>query len=215
MPDRSGYTAREEVAHAATHGLALAVSVAGAALLVVRAALHGDAVHVVASAVFGATLVLLYAASTLYHAVPAPRAKRLLRRLDHAAIFLLIAGTYTPLTLVCLRGGLGWTLFAAVWSLALLGVLLETAFPRRVRRVSLALYLGMGWMGVLAAGPMMRALPPEGLALLLAGGLAYTAGVAFYAWRRLPYHHAVWHLFVMAGSALHFSCILAYAVPGA
>ena len=207
------YSVGEEVAHAVTHGLGLVLSVAGLVVLVVAASVRGDAWHVVGCAVFGATLVLLYAASTLYHGVPWPRAKRRLRRVDHAAIFVLIAGTYTPFTLVSLRGGWGWTLLALVWSIAVIGIVLHATAPTRARRLSVPLLLGMGWLGVIAIEPLLRSLGFEGLMLLLLGGVAYTVGVIFYAWQRLPYNHAVWHLFVLAGSTFHFSCVLGYVIP--
>jgi hemolysin III len=208
------YTLGEEIAHSLTHGLGLVLSLAGLVALVVAACLRGDAWHVVGCSVFGATLVLLYAASTLYHALRASRAKRVLQRLDHAAIFLLIAGTYTPFTLVSLRGGWGFALLAIVWSLAIVGVALVSAIPARMSRVAVGLYLGMGWLVVVAAEPLTRSVPAGGLALLLAGGLAYSLGVVFYAWRGLPYGHAIWHVFVLAGSGCHFSCVLGYVIPG-
>jgi hemolysin III len=209
------YTPGEEIAHAITHGLGLALSLAGLVALVVAASLRGDAWHVVSCAVFGVTLVLLYAASTLYHGIQGPRTKRVLRRLDHAAIFLLIAGTYTPFTLVSLRGTWGWTLFALVWSLALLGVVLHATIPSKARRLSAPLCLAMGWLVVVALGPLVRSVHPEGLVLLVLGGFAYSVGVIFYAWQRLPYNHAVWHVFVLAGSVCHFSCVLGYVIPPA
>ena len=209
------YTVGEEIAHAITHGLGLVLSIAGAALLVAAASLRGDAWHVVGCAVFGATLVLVYAASTLYHGFPVGRAKWILQRLDHAAIFLLIAGTYTPFTLVSLRDGWGLALLAFVWCVALVGVTLVAAIPQRVRRLSVALYLAMGWMVVIVVEPLARSVGPDGLALLVAGGLAYSVGVIFYAWERLPYNHAVWHVFVLAGSVCHFSCVLGYVIPPA
>jgi hemolysin III len=210
-----GYTLGEEIAHAVTHGLGLLLSIGALAVLVVGASVRGDAWHVVGCAVFGATLVLLYAASTLYHSIHHQRAKRVLRRLDWAAIFLLIAGTYTPFTLVSLRGGWGWTLLALVWGLAILGIVLQVTFPARVRRLSIGIYLAMGWLVVIALEPLVHSLHPEGLMLLILGGLAYTLGLAFYGWRRLPYNHAVWHVFVLAGSACHFSCVLGYVIPSA
>jgi hemolysin III len=209
------YSLAEEIAHGITHGVGLALSLAGLAALVVAASLRGDAWHVVGCSVFGATLVLLYAASTLYHSLPRGRAKEVFRRLDHAAIFLLIAGTYTPFALVSLRGALGWALLATVWSLAALGIVLVTTIPHRVRHVSLALQLVMGWLAALALEPLARAVHADGLELLVAGGLAYSIGVVFYAWRRLPYHHAVWHLFVLAGSACHLVCVQRYVLPAA
>ena len=218
MQDRTElplYTVGEEIAHAVPHGLGLAMSIGGLAFLVVTASLRGDAWHIASCAIFGVTLVLLYAASTLYHGIRNPRAKRFLRRFDHAAIYLLIAGTYTPFTLVSLRGGWGWTLLALVWGLAILGIALQIAVPGRARRAPVPLYLAMGWLGVIALAPLLRSLHYEGLLLLLLGGIIYTLGVVFYAWRRLPYNHAVWHVFVLAGSACHFSCVLAYVIPPA
>ena len=209
------YTAGEEIAHALTHGVGLVLSIAGAALLVAAASLRGDAWHVVGCAVFGTTLVLLYAASTLYHGAPIGRAKRLLQRLDHAAIFLLIAGTYTPFTLVSLRDGWGLALFALVWGIALVGIALVATIPQHMRRLSVALYLAMGWMVVIVLEPLARSVGSDGLTLLVLGGLSYSVGVVFYAWERMPYNHAVWHLFVLAGSACHFSCVLSYVVPPA
>jgi hemolysin III len=207
----SRYSVGEEVVHALTHGLGLVASVGGLVTLVVAAWLRGDAWHIVGVSVFGTTLVLLYAASTLYHGTRSPRVKRLFQRFDHAAIFLLIAGTYTPFTLVSLRGGWGWTLLAIVWGLALLGIVLEVA--GHSRRVSVALHLAMGWLLLIAVEPLARSVHPDGLLLLALGGVAYTLGVVFYAWQRLPYNHAVWHLFVMAGSTCHFACVLGYVIP--
>jgi hemolysin III len=209
------YTVGEEIAHVVTHGLGLVLSLAGLVVLVVYAGLRGDAWHVAGCAVFGVTLVLLYATSTLYHGIPSPRAKRVLRQLDHVAVYLLIAGTYTPLTLVNLRGGWGWTLLALVWSLAVLGIARQVVIPRRARRACVPLYLAMGWLIVIALEPLVRSVHSGGLLLLLLGGLAYTLGVVFYAWRRLPYNHAVWHVFVLAGSICHFSCVFGYVIPPA
>jgi hemolysin III len=218
MRERLGepfYTLGEEITHAVTHGLGLLLSIGGLAILVAAASVRGDAWHVVGCAVFGATLVLLYAASTLYHGIHSRRAKRVLRQLDYAAIFLLIAGTYTPFTLVSLRGSWGWTLLALVWGLALLGIALQVTIPSRARRLSVPIYLAMGWLVVIAIEPLVRSVHPQGLLLLFLGGLAYTLGVVFFAWRRLPYNHAVWHVFVLAGSACHFSCVLGYVIPSA
>jgi hemolysin III len=209
------YTVAEEIAHAVTHGLGALLSACGLVALVVLASLRGDAWHVIGCAVYGTTLVLLYAASTLYHAIPSPRAKSMFQRLDHAAIFLLIAGTYTPFTLVSLRGAWGWTLLSLVWGLALLGIVLQASRATRSTRLSVPLHLVMGWLVVIAIEPLARSVHADGLALLLAGGIAYTLGVVFFAWRRLPFNHAVWHVFVMAGSACHFSCVIGYVIPPA
>ena len=209
------YTLGEEIAHAVTHGIGILLSVAGLALLVTFASLNGDVWHITSCSIYGATLVLLYTASTLYHGIPMPRAKRLLRRFDHAAIFLLIAGTYTPFTLVNLRGGWGWTLFGLVWGIAVLGILLEFFRDKRLKWLSLSLYLGLGWLVMIAVKPLIDAVETGGLVLLLAGGLCYSLGVIFYVWKRMAYHHAVWHLFVMAGSVLHFFSVFFYVVPPA
>jgi hemolysin III len=207
------YTPGEELANSLTHGLGALLAVGGLAWLVTLAAVRGDAWHVVACSIYGAAMVVLYTASTLYHAIPAPRAKRVLQIVDHTAIYLLIAGTYTPFTLVSLRGPWGWSLFGAVWGLAVAGIILEIAVPRRWPALSLSLYVAMGWVVVIAIKPLVTALPTGALVLLLLGGLAYSGGIGFYAWKRLPYGHAVWHLFVLAGTALHFVAVLLYVVP--
>lgn len=209
------YSCREEIAHSVSHGVGIVLSIAGLAVLVAFASVQGTAWHVVAGAIFGSTLVLMYTASTLYHALPAtlPRAKKVFRILDHSAIYLLIAGTYTPFTLISLRGGWGWSLFGIVWGLAILGVVLKATLMGHLRAVSVACYVAMGWLVVIAARPLVASVATGGLVLLVLGGLAYTVGVVFYAWRRMPYHHAVWHGFVLTGSALHFFAVLLYVVP--
>ncbi|MGN6226970.1 PAQR family membrane homeostasis protein TrhA [Dyella sp.] len=208
------YTFGDELASSIVHGIGIVLSIAGLAALVALSARHGEVRDVVASAVFGTTLVLLYTASTLYHAVPVPKAKPVLRTLDHIAIYLLIAGTYTPFTLIALPGRWGWSLFAAVWTLAALGSVLEFGALKRFRKLSVLLYIGMGWIGMIAFKPLMAHLQTGGMLLLVAGGLAYTLGVPFYLWRRLPYHHSVWHCFVLAGSVLHYLAVLFYVIPG-
>jgi hemolysin III len=207
------YGIGEEIAHAVTHGAGLALSIAALIVLVAQAALHGDAWDLAGSLIFGTALVLLYAASTFYHALTHRRAKRVFQRLDHAAIYLLIAGTYTPFTLISLRGGVGFTLLAFVWGLAVLGIVIESV--GRAARPRVALHLGMGWSVLFVAEPLVRVMEPAGLALLVAGGLAYSTGVPFYAWSRLPYNHAIWHMFVLVGSACHFACVLGYVIPRA
>jgi hemolysin III len=210
-----GYSRGEEIAHAITHGLGVLLGIAGLVVLVVLAALRGSAIHVVSVSLFGATLVLLYTASTLYHALTHARAKAVFKLLDHGAIYLLIAGTYTPFALGALGGAWGWTLFGLSWGLAGLGILYEVVWKSPWKRLSLVFYLALGWLAIVAARPLVAALPPPGLLLLLLGGLAYSAGAVFYAWRGFPYHHAVWHLFVLAGSALHFACVLCCVIPPA
>ena len=206
-------TRGEEIANSITHGVGAALAVGGLVVMVAFASLTGDPWQVVACSVFGATMVLLYTASTLYHSISQPRAKSVLRVFDHCAIFLLIAGTYTPFTLISLRGPWGWSLFGVVWGCALAGIILRTVVGNRWRGLSVALYVIMGWVAVVAVRPLLGAVEPGGLILMVFGGLAYTAGIAFYAWRKLPYHHAIWHGFVLVGSALHFFAILFYVVP--
>jgi len=204
-------TAGEEIANSVSHGVGLLAAVGAAPVLVVAAVWRGGAAGVVGASVFAATLVMLYLASTLYHAMPVSRAKRVFRRLDHGAIFLLIAGTYTPFTLGVLRGAWGWTLFGLVWGLAAAGIVLKATVGVRYPLVSTAVYLGMGWLILIAVKPLWTLVPMWGLFWLLAGGLAYTVGVAFYAAQRVRYSHFVWHLFVIAGTACHFVAVLRYA----
>ena len=201
----------EEIANSVSHGVGLLAAVAAAPVLVLSALRHDGAARIVGASVFAATMVLLYLTSTLYHALPGNRAKRVFQVLDHAAIFLMIAGTYTPFTLGVLRGTLGWTLFGLVWGLALAGVVLTAAGGARYPKLRLGLYLAMGWLILIAAKPLWLRMPSWGLFWLLAGGIAYTAGVAFYAAKRVRYSHFVWHLFVIAGTACHFIAVLRYA----
>jgi len=211
----SNYTAREQLANTLTHGVGAVAGLAGLVLLLVASVRHGDTWHVVSSAIFGVTLVVLYAASTVYHGFGDERLGPLLQKFDHAAIFLLIAGTYTPFTLVTLRGPWGWSLFGVVWGLALVGVILKFWFAGRFRLFSTLIYLAMGWLVMIAIKPLVAALPAGGLKLLVAGGLCYTGGAAFYLWKRLPYHHAIWHLFVLGGSACHWAAVYCFVVPDA
>jgi len=206
------YTRGEEIANSLTHGLGLGLSVAGLSVLVTFASLWGDSWRVTGCAIFGVSLVLLYGASTFYHALRAPRAKHWLRVLDHAAIFVLIAGTYTPFLLANLRGPWGWSLFGVVWALAVVGMILKLFLTGRFPLFSTLIYLLMGWLILVAFKPLVEAVPLGSLAMLVAGGLAYSAGTVFYLWHRLPYHHAIWHLFVLAGSACHFFAVLGVIV---
>ncbi|GGA10574.1 PAQR family membrane homeostasis protein TrhA [Dyella caseinilytica] len=203
----------DELASSVIHGIGIVLSIVGLAALVVHAASHGTGSDVLASAVYGISLILLYTASTLYHSIRTESARRVLRTLDHIAIFLLIAGTYTPFTLIALRGTWGWSLFGIVWSLALLGTALELGLLKRYRRLAVLLYVAMGWVGIIAFRPLLAHLQTGGMVLLLAGGAAYTLGVPFYLWRKLPYHHSVWHVFVLAGSVLQFLAVFFYVVP--
>ena len=207
------YTAGEEVANVATHGVGAIASGAGLAILLVYSAWFGDVRQVVSTAIFGATMILLYTASTIYHAVPSPRARHVAKIFDHASIYLLIAGTYTPFTLLALRGAWGWALFAAVWSLALAGVAMEAFWVYRPRWISAVVYLAMGWMVVLAGRRLVEALPPGAFPLLVAGGLLYSLGTIFYVMKRVKYAHAVWHGFVLGGSTCHFLAVVLLVLP--
>ena len=202
------YSAREEVAHSATHALGVAGSLVGVAWVVVSAALHGNPWRRVGGIAFGVTALLLFGISTCYHAVRAPRAKEALQKLDHSAIYLLIAGTYTVFTIGVMRGAFAWTLFGMIWLLAVSGIAAE--FAGRVRRPvrSALLYLAMGWLGIIAIKQLIISLTPWQFTWLLAGGIFYSCGVPFYVWKSRPYTHAVWHLFVLAGVACHFVAVL-------
>lgn len=202
----------EEIANSISHGLALVAALVGIPFLILHAARHGDAGFIVGTSLFSATVILLYLASTLYHALPMGRTKRVFRVIEHSAIFLLIAGTYTPFTLGVLRGAWGWTLFGIVWGLAVIGVALKAFEKASHPIISTGLYLLMGWVVVIAIDPLIARVPTAGLLWLLAGGLSYTAGVAFFATdSRLQYGHLIWHLFVMAGTACHYFAVLWYA----
>jgi hemolysin III len=205
-------TRGEEIANTASHALALLLAIAGLPLLVANALGMESGLAVAGAAIFGTTTILLYLASTLYHAVESPRLKGVLRRLDHSAIYLLIAGTYTPITLGVLRGSVGWALLAVIWTLAVAGVLFKLLAGARWRRLSTGLYIAMGWIALAAIEPLWLHMHPGGLAWLFAGGVAYTGGVAFYLLHdRLRYSHLVWHLFVVAGTLCHFVVVWRYA----
>ena len=207
------YTLTEEIANSVTHGIGAGLSIAALSILVTFAGLFGDAWRVVSFSIYGATLILLYLASTFYHSFQSPRLKGIFRVLDHSAIFLLIAGTYTPFTLVNLRGAWGWTLFGLIWGLAIFGILLEVFFMDRFKALTMVTYVGMGWLVVIAFKPLLSAFPVGGMVWLGVGGLTYTLGVIFYLWERMPFNHAVWHLFVLGGSVCHFFCMLFYVLP--
>ena len=212
MVDRhsSAQSRGEEIANSVSHGAGLIAALIGLPVLVWNAYDHGVAA-IVGAAVFGATVALLYFTSTIYHALPHNRAKQVFRVLDHGAIYLLIAGTYTPFTLGVLRGAWGWTLFVLIWLLAIAGIVLKSVGGMRFPRLSISLYLAMGWLIIVAAKPLWQAMSAWGLIWLAAGGLAYTAGVWFYAVSKRKYAHFVWHLFVIAGTACHFVAVLRYA----
>jgi hemolysin III len=204
---------KEEAINALTHGLGAVLALGGLAVLVVMAARHGDAWHIVSCSIYGTTLVLLFTSSTLYHSFRSERGKHICRIIDHSSIYLLIAGTYTPFLLVNLRGRWGWSLFGVIWGLALAGIIFQIFFVHRFRLAQTLIYLAMGWLVVIAVKPLFAHVPRAGLWWLLLGGLCYTGGAVFYLWKKLPYHHAVWHLFVLAGSVCHYFAILFYVLP--
>lgn len=202
---------REEVASLVTHALGALLSVVALVVMLVLSA--GQPLKLISATVFGVSLVLLYLSSALYHCFTSPRWKAHLQSLDHACIYLLIAGSYTPITLITLRGALGWWLFGIIWAMALAGVLIKTLWNgKKDHWISTALYLLMGWLVVFAIGPLIRGMPLAGLSWLVAGGLSYTLGILFYAWRRLPFNHAIWHLFVLGGSVCHGVAIAGYVL---
>lgn len=207
------YTPGEEIFHSVTHGIGAALSIAGLIVLVTLAVTRGTVYQIVSFSIYGATLVLLYTASTLYHGLRRPGAKRVFKIVDHASIYLLIAGTYTPFLLVALRGVWGWVLLGVIWGLALVGVSLKIAFIRRFQKLGVLMYLLMGWLCVIALKQLLAQVPPTGLFWLAAGGVLYTVGVIFYALKRVRYAHAVWHLFVLGGSICHYVAVLISLAP--
>lgn len=209
---RRDYSLGEEIANSIIHGVGVGLSIAALTMLVVFAVQSDDSWKLASAIVFGVALVLEYAASTLYHSFPQPRVRHVFKVLDHAGIYMLIAGTYTPFTLVTMRETGGSWMFAVVWSLAVTGIAMEAFWTYRPRWLSAAVYLAMGWIVVIAIKPLAAALDPAGVALLVAGGLAYTLGTFFYVMKRVPYFHAVWHVFVLAGSICHFLAVVLYVI---
>ena len=201
-------TLGEEIFNSITHGIGVLLSIAGLILLTVFATLKGNAWHVVSFTIFGSSMMLLYLASTLYHSISKVKVKQLFARFDHAAIFLLIAGTYTPFVLTAIRGPLGWTLFGIIWGLAISGIIIRSIYLTRFRKLMVWFYLAMGWMFLIAIVPIVKNLPGNSVAFLFIGGGCYSAGVIFYAWRNLKYGHGIWHLFVLTGSITHFFSVL-------
>lgn len=206
-------TKGEELANSITHALGAGLSIAALTILVVFSSIDGDPWRIVSFSVYGACLTTLYTASTLYHSFQSERLKYYFKIMDHSSIYLLIAGTYTPFTLVHLRGGWGWSIFGIIWGLTIVGILFKMFFINRFNILSTVIYLLMGWLIIIAFKPAMENIPVGGLYWLLAGGLAYSLGVVFFLWEKLPYHHAVWHLFVLGGSICHFFAMLFYVLP--
>ena len=207
------YSTGEEIANSVTHGVAALLSIAGLVVMLSMMPVTAGAATITAAAVFGASMIFLYTASTLYHAIPNLRVKRILQVLDHSAIYVMIAGSYTPFCLVTLKGTTGTMLCIAVWSIALAGIILQPVLMKRAEWLNCLLYLLLGWCVVLVFEPLMAALPSAGIWLLAAGGVVYSLGVIFYLWERIPYNHAIWHLFVLGGTALQFFSVLFYVRP--
>lgn len=202
------YTLGEEIFNSVSHGVGTLLAIGGMVVLIAFSAIYANAWAVVSASIYGATLTILYAMSTLYHSLTNNKAKKFFRIMDHNSIFLLIAGTYTPFTLVALRGGLGWTLFGIVWGATVLGVIFNSINLEKYKKISLVCYIAMGWVIIMAIKPMIAALPIVSLIFLVLGGICYTGGVVFYAIKKIRYFHSVWHLFVLAGSVLHYFSVL-------
>ena len=205
-------TKAEEIGNATTHAMGALLSLAAITLLIVFSATQQDGFKLFSGIVFGGTLVLMYVSSTIYHSMQNPRLKHFFRIMDHASIYLLIAGSYTPFMLVTLRGPWGWTMFSIIWGLALVGVIFKLFFVHKFEVLSTVIYLLMGWMSLIVVKPIYQSLPAAGLECIVAGGVCYTVGVIFFAWERLKYSHVLWHLFVLAGSIFHFFAVLFYVV---
>lgn len=206
------FSKKEEIAHAITHGIGALLSIAALILLIVYASINGNLLHTVSASVFGSSMLFMYVCSTVVHSLPEGKWKDIFQIFDHSSIYLFIAGSYTPLLLIILRGEIGWILFGIVWGIALFGVAFKIFFVKKFVMMSTLLYILMGWVIVFAWGPFTKAFDQNGLILLIIGGVFYTIGAIFYVWRGFRYHHAVWHLFVLAGSAFHFFTIFYYVI---
>lgn len=210
------YTLGEEIFNSVTHGIGSLLSIAGIVVLIVFSAINSDAYAVVSSAIYGASLIILYTMSTLYHSITNVKAKKFFRIMDHNTIFFLIAGTYTPYTLAVLRSALGWVLFGIVWGAAVIGIVLNSIDLEKFSKISVVCYIAMGWVIIIAVKPLMNTMPFVSFVLLVAGGIFYTLGVIFYAIKKVKYFHSIWHIFTVVGSALHyFSVFIAIALPTA
>lgn len=213
MSETHTFTKGEEIANAITHGIGALLSIAALVILIVFSSIYGNIWHVVSFTLFGSTMLLMYMSSTMLHSLPAGKAKDLFEIFDHSSIYFFIAGSYTPFLFIAVEGWVGWTIFGVVWGLAIIGTIFKSFFVKKFLLYSTLLYIAMGWLIVFAWQPLVDFLQPTGLLLLAIGGILYTVGAIFYVWRGFKFHHAVWHLFVIAGSALHFFCILFYLLP--
>lgn len=208
MDNIENFTKGEEITNAILHGIGLGLAIAALVVLVVLAKIYGDIWYVVSFSIYGSTLVILYLSSTLYHSFPEGRVKNIFEIFDHSAIYLLIAGTYTPMTLISLRGSLGWSIFGIVWGIAIVGIVFKVFWVKKFVVFSTLLYIVMGWLIIIAIKPLLAAMNKMSIIFLVSGGILYTVGTIFYVWRRMKYHHAIWHLFVLGGSVCHFFTIL-------
>lgn len=213
MADTYTYTRREEIVNAITHGIGALLSVAALVILIVFASLYSSAWHVVSFTIYGTTMLLLFVSSTLVHSFPEGKAKDIFEIFDHSSIYLFIAGTYTPFLLVAINGAWGWSLFGVIWGVAISGVFFKAFYAKKFLFLSTFFYILMGWLIVIAWKPLYASLPFGGITLLIVGGALYTLGTIFYVWRGFPFHHAVWHLFVLAGAIAHFFAVLLYLIP--
>lgn len=213
MAQTHTFSKGEEIANTVTHGIGILTSIAALVLLIVFAAINGTPLHLATFIVYGVTMIMLYTASTLLHALPKGKAKNVFEILDHSSIYFFIAGSYTPITLIIMDGALGWTLFGIVWGLAIAGTVFKVFFVKRFILASTLLYVLMGWLAVFGWSDITSTVGTGGIALLVAGGVVYSLGAVFYVWRAFPYHHAVWHLFVLGGTVLHFFFVLLYVLP--
>ena len=213
MANTHVYTKKEEVVNAITHGVGVLLSIAALVFLIIFSVQNGSPWHVVISVIYGVSMLLLYVSSTLVHSFPEGKTKDIFEIFDHSAIYIFIAGTYTPIMLLVIQGSLGWTLLGIIWGVAIIGVVFKAFYVKKFLFLSTILYIAMGWMIVIVWGPLTAAMPSAGIQLLIAGGLLYTFGAVFYVWRGFPFHHAVWHVFVLGGSVTHFFAVLFYILP--
>lgn len=207
------FSKKEEIANSITHGIGVALSIAALVVLIVFSSLYGNVWHIVSFTLYGTSMVLLYTSSTLLHSFPEGKVKDFFEIMDHSSIYFFIAGTYTPFLFVVVEGALGWTIFGIVWGIAIAGTVFKSFFAKKYLFTSTAMYVVMGWFIVFAWKPLTEVLPSEAIQLLVIGGLLYTVGSIFYVWRAFPFHHAVWHVFVLAGTIFHFFCVLIYVLP--